>query len=250
MTREALQRLNAALQEKLEGEKAAIRRGITELNNLLYTVMTKKSPYFSIEWDIVRGFSPITKLDYLIDRMDRRLGQLDRETLESQFLVSHFSDVDLDNNKWSWVIDDITKKMRMDEILRVSYIKDCLKCIKVIDDACWSLISDPILVSTGQFTPKYAQRTYADVENQIASELANMPNRQAKVKMINDESLINTLAPSPGLSGQELTDRILQVGASTCTNYCVPRSKVELEVISRQEKLQEPEQKHPRSRSE
>src|SRR5262249_43242165 len=45
------------------------------------------------------------------------------------------------------------------------------------------LAQEPILVDSGQWEPIYDKtRTYADVENEIASTLANLPNRQAKVK--------------------------------------------------------------------
>jgi hypothetical protein len=43
------------------------------------------------------------------------------------------------------------------------------------------LAKEPIMVDTGQYKPKYQNRTYADMENEIARDLTQQPNYQAKV---------------------------------------------------------------------
>jgi hypothetical protein len=100
------------------------------------------------------------------------------------------------------------------------------------------LALDPILVDSGQFEPIYDKpRTYADCENQIASDLANQPNRQAKVKIIEAEYEIATLPPVPGLVGSELDSRLALIREATVTTYCRERRFVEEEMIERQEQL-------------
>jgi hypothetical protein len=94
----------------------------------------------------------------------------------------------------------------------------------------------PILVDTGQYQPKYQNRTYADMENQIARDLTQQPNFQAKVKLLAGEHVIQTKNTPPGLTGSQLVQRIAQIQAQTRKNYCKPRLEVEKEIRERQEK--------------
>lgn len=55
----------------------------------------------------------------------------------------------------------------------------------------------PIMVDTGQYKPKRQDRTYADMENQIANNLSRQPNYQAKVKLLYGEYDVRT-SPAPG----------------------------------------------------
>lgn len=103
--------------------------------------------------------------------------------------------------------------------------------------AAQCLAKNPILVSTGQYKPKYQQRTFADMEKEISSTLANMPNRRARVKILDNEFEIATLPPSLGLTGQALSDRLSSVQQQTISSVCVARSAVEQEIVSRQENL-------------
>lgn len=100
------------------------------------------------------------------------------------------------------------------------------------------LAQEPILVDSGQWEPIYDKpRTYADVENEIASTLANLPNRQAKVKILSEEYLIDTLAPAPGLTGSALDDLLRDITQQTVSRYCRDRRIVEGEILERQEAL-------------
>jgi hypothetical protein len=98
------------------------------------------------------------------------------------------------------------------------------------------LAQQPILVDTGQYQPKYQNRTYADMENQIARDLTQQPNFQAKVKLLAGEHVIQTKNTPPGLTGSQLVQRIAQIQAQTRKNYCKPRLEVEKEIRERQEK--------------
>jgi hypothetical protein len=98
------------------------------------------------------------------------------------------------------------------------------------------LAEHPILVDTGQYQPKYQNRTYADMENEISRDLTQQPNFQAKVKLLSGEHVIQTKNSPPGLTGSQLTQRIAQIQTQTRKNYCKPRLEVEKEIRERQEK--------------
>jgi hypothetical protein len=67
----------------------------------------------------------------------------------------------------------------------------------------------PILVDTGQYQAKYQNRTYQDMENQIARDLANAPNYTAKVKLVDAGEYVIRTKPAPqGLDGDALAERI------------------------------------------
>lgn len=110
------------------------------------------------------------------------------------------------------------------------------------------LAQEPILVDSGQWEPIYDKpRTYADVENEIASTLANLPNRQAKVKVLSEEFLMDTLPSAPGLTGEALDDLLRDITEATVSQYCRDRLVVEAEILVRQENLLKPELKIKRA---
>jgi hypothetical protein len=98
------------------------------------------------------------------------------------------------------------------------------------------LAEHPILVDTGQYQPKYQNRTYADMENEISRDLTQQPNFQARVKLLAGEHTIQTKNSPPGLTGSQLAERIAQIQTQTRKNYCKPRLEVEREIRERQEK--------------
>jgi hypothetical protein len=106
------------------------------------------------------------------------------------------------------------------------------------------LSQNPILVDTGsQYQPKYQNRTFADMENEIARDLTNQPNYQAKVKLLSGEHTIQTKKYPPGLTGKYLEARIEQITEQTRKNYCKPRTEVEREISERQDRLKAVENK-------
>jgi hypothetical protein len=70
------------------------------------------------------------------------------------------------------------------------------------------LSREPILVDTGQYRPRLQNRTYQDMENQIARDLTNAPNFTARVKLLSGEYTIRTKAAPETLTGNALTERI------------------------------------------
>ncbi len=106
----------------------------------------------------------------------------------------------------------------------------------------------------------HPQRTYADMLNEVASQIANLPVYTAKVKITvderEDEHTIKTLDPKqePGkpLFGQALQDRIARIQAHNRTPstpgslpYCRSRQEVEAEIRQRQERCTEPPPDEP-----
>lgn len=98
------------------------------------------------------------------------------------------------------------------------------------------LAEHQILVDTGQYQPKYQNRTYADMENEISRDLTQQPNFQARVKLLAGEHVIQTKNSPPGLTGSQLAERIAQIQAQTRKNYCKSRLEVEKEIRERQER--------------
>ena len=100
------------------------------------------------------------------------------------------------------------------------------------------LAKEPIMVDSKQYEPIYDQAlTNAGVQNQIATELTSLPNYQAKIKMVNGETWIETLPPMQGLSGNLLEARLTRVREQTRTCYCRKRTDVENDIKLRQEQL-------------
>jgi hypothetical protein len=100
-----------------------------------------------------------------------------------------------------------------------------------------TLANHPILVDTGQYQPRYQNRTYQDMENQIARDLTQQPNFQARVKLLSGEHTIQTKNFPSLLTGTLLQARIAQIQAQTRRTYCKPRQTVETEIRERQERL-------------
>jgi hypothetical protein len=80
------------------------------------------------------------------------------------------------------------------------------------------------------------------MENEVASKLTTQPNYQARVRTLTGEWSIQTLPPSPGLSGSEFTVRLEKVREQTRAIYCRPRADVEMEIAERQAALMETEE--------
>lgn len=138
---------------------------------------------------------------------------------------------------------------------------------------CYTLRADPIRVPTGQkrLVPKYRthltyhtipaktilhpQRTYADVLKQVASELTNLDNFMARVRIKNaDERLveytIRTLDPKQQperpLFGQAMQARLDSIKEQNIQNgYLRERATVEKEIRQRQEQCNQPPEEEP-----
>ncbi len=120
-----------------------------------------------------------------------------------------------------------------------------LKLVTELQYTMAILAEQPILVDTGQYQPKFQNRAYQDMENQISCDLTTQPNFQAKVKLLSGEHTIQTKNSPHGLTGSQLEERIALIQAQTRKNYCTPREAVETEIQQRQEKWKSSDSKEP-----
>jgi GTPase SAR1 family protein len=100
------------------------------------------------------------------------------------------------------------------------------------------LANDPIMIDTGRYTPRYQQRLYSDMQNEIANRLKNQQNYEANVKLLSGEHIIRTYPLSPGLTGHNLESRIEHIQKHMRNaGYTRYYKDVEREVRERQEIL-------------
>jgi hypothetical protein len=98
----------------------------------------------------------------------------------------------------------------------------------------------PVTITHPRKTIMHPQRTYADVQAEIASELVNLPQYTAKVKLSDGsgttiEHTIRTEKPGTGLSGQALQERVERIREQNMKKgYLRKRAEVEAEIRDRQ----------------
>jgi hypothetical protein len=113
------------------------------------------------------------------------------------------------------------------------------------------LAAEPILVDSGQHAPIYDKpRTYADVQNQIATDLANLKPFHAKCKLGHQEELLQTQSLPRVIHGAVIDYLTAALQKTTRLRYCKARRDVEEEMRVRQEKLIEQEEKKRTSKEE
>jgi hypothetical protein len=102
------------------------------------------------------------------------------------------------------------------------------------------LAKEPILVETGQYQPKYQQRTYADMVGERANELsAKLPNYHARVRLPAGEEHVVKTHPAPqGLTGEQLTARITRIQRQMrFLGMTKPAAEIDEEIRKRHERL-------------
>jgi hypothetical protein len=100
------------------------------------------------------------------------------------------------------------------------------------------LAQQPILVDTGQYKPKYQNRTFADMEHEIARDLAQLPNFHAKIRLLEGEGVIRTEPLPRGHRQGALQLRIDRIKAhmrASHVGYCRDFREVENEINHRQQ---------------
>jgi len=113
-----------------------------------------------------------------------------------------------------------------------------VRMLKAIRETMAVLATDPILVDTGQFQPKYQLRSYADQENQVANELSQLPNYTAKVRILTSEHTIRTRPAPPLVPEQEVEARIRAIKERMIREgVTLPAAVIEEEVRKRHEML-------------
>jgi hypothetical protein len=160
-----------------------------------------------------------------------------KEVITEKRTLKNFSELDLQGveisaqamiEQWFWNIDQAR-----------SFIKLALQ-------DCGSILEqEPVLIASGRYEEKpLAPRTYADMQNEVAANLVNLPLYTAKVKITADgqiaEHTIKTLdpkqQPDKPLYGQALQDRLERMKKQNIQDgYLRERAKVEAEIRSRQE---------------
>jgi hypothetical protein len=148
--------------------------------------------------------------------------------------------------------DFLMHKDRVAQRVFPNILSSALTFVTSLRQAMQVLAVDPILVDTGQHEPIYDKpRTYADVQNEIATRLANLPKFTARVKIIGIgdtpvEHTIKTLEPERGFRGIALQERIARIqGRDRTDGYTRPKQDIAEEIRVRQEQWSPQAQKLP-----
>ena len=119
-------------------------------------------------------------------------------------------------------------------------------CMAVLGNA-------PLLTPSGQYQPKMQPRPYADMTNQRANELSQLPNFHARVRFLSaGEGVVKTKPLPPLLSGAALEARIQAIKRRNWEEgYTRYYKDVEKEIRERVERLRRPgtEPKRPGRRA-
>lgn len=228
-----------------------IRLGREQLNTTLYRSMSERTTNFLIpplalymlsvaqEQGSEEVFYPFIKLGFLAPPY-YEIGYHDLKEFKKEAAV--FGDPRFINQDYATkFINSRHKKGLFGSVTRQSQIEmeSARRLVSMITELRYTmdvLAKQPILIDTGQYQFKYQNRTFADMENQIARDLTQQPNFQAKAKLLSGEHTIKTKNYPPLLTGRELTERIAQIQTQTRRGYCKPRREVEKEIRERQEK--------------
>ncbi|MGH8715841.1 MAG: type IV secretory system conjugative DNA transfer family protein, partial [Burkholderiales bacterium] len=230
-----------------------IRQGREELNRSLYRCMSEASSHFLIpplalymlsvsQQDASEEtFYPFIKLGFLVPPYCEP-GHHDLKEFKEEAAV--FGDPYFINQEYSTkFINSRQKKGLFGSVTRESKreMESASRLVKMIRELRYTMVvlaKEPVLVDTGQYQPKYQNRTFADMENEIARDLTNQPNFQAKVKLLSGECVIKTNDLPSVLHGELLTARIERIKKQMRTlGYCKYYKDVEKEIRERQERL-------------
>jgi hypothetical protein len=125
------------------------------------------------------------------------------------------------------------KKYRWRAEAVIDMIVDFRRCLT-------ALAKDPLLTDTGLYKPIYRQRTYTDMQAQIANDLSQQENYIARVKTLTSEHTIRTNPLIPPMTEAQLTARIEAIKQHMREQgLCRPAHAVEAEVRQRHEQLRE-----------
>jgi hypothetical protein len=88
-----------------------------------------------------------------------------------------------------------------------------VRMLRLLRQTMEILAKEPILVETGQYQPRYQQRTIADLVGERANELSSkLPNYHARVRLASGEEYLVKTDPAPqGLTGERLAARIARI---------------------------------------
>jgi hypothetical protein len=115
-----------------------------------------------------------------------------------------------------------------------------VRMLRLLRQTMEILAKEPILVETGQYQPKYQQRTYADMVGERANELsAKLPNYHARVRLPSGEEHVVKTHPAPqGLTGERLAARITRIKRlNRFVGITRPAAEIAEEIRTRHERL-------------
>ena len=115
-----------------------------------------------------------------------------------------------------------------------------MRYVVVLRDLGRLLAKEPIMVGSGQYVDKYGQpRPYADVQNEIMTQLANLARGKkgvARCKLPQGECTIQTIKPPAVEESPAVLARIQRIIQRSREEYCRKRTEVEEEIRARQER--------------
>jgi len=155
-------------------------------------------------------------------------------------------------NEWMKTLDEITTFVTNFTILCEELAADPIKVptgkqrmVKRIQPHLTYLTHESEKITHPRIAIMHPQRSYADVLNEVASQLANLPAFSARAKFATEgkpiEFTIKTLEPERGLGRAALQERIERIQArNTDDGYTRLRQEVEEEIRTRQNQWREP----------
>jgi hypothetical protein len=115
-----------------------------------------------------------------------------------------------------------------------------LRMLRGLREVMQILSTEPLLEATGQYQPKYQQRTYADMVGERANELSSkLPNYHARVRLPSGEEHVVKTHPAPqGLTGERLAARITRIKRQMrFLGMTRPAAEIDEEIRKRHERL-------------
>jgi hypothetical protein len=114
-----------------------------------------------------------------------------------------------------------------------------LRLLGLVRDTMAILAKAPLLESTGQFSPRFAQpRSFSDVAGERANELSQMPPYHARVRLVAGEHLIKSHPAPQGLTGALLEARITRITRQMrFLGVTRPAAEIDEEIRKRHDRL-------------
>jgi hypothetical protein len=216
-----MQHRTASKYRKLVEQQTDLKVVIQNLNNFFYEVMRDRDAYKPFHPDDFIVIFKICEVYDLVDHFEGILPDLcspDKQTIESALTTIRY-----------WVYSRRKWEPKADLLKRI--VVELRKLTSI-------LAAEPIMVDSGQHEPILDKpRSYADVQNQIATDLANLRQFHAKAKLGHTEVLIQTLPLHAGVDDTVLHQRIAGIQQTTRDKYCTSRQQVEQDILTRQEQL-------------
>jgi hypothetical protein len=214
--------------------QADLKALIQSLNIFFYEVMRDRNPYKPFNQQDIITLLKFVELDFVVKAAPQVIPLLcSADSAQVQQGVTYLYQIIGDS------------KQRQEQLQVLLLMGNALRILVQV------LAADPIMANSGQHEPIYDKpRAYADVQNQIATDLANLKPFHAKCKLGNTEELLKSSVLPPGIHDGVIEYLYAAVQKTTQLRYCKSRSEVEEEIRTRQEKLTEPEAKKRTTKEE